>query len=396
MNALLSALAAVWIFLVAIPVLVLLVQVLAGWRARPLATRGPVKPPPYGVLIPAHDEAGTIQATIDAVRGQLPPQGRLLVVADNCSDGTAAEARAAGAEVVERSNLHLRGKGHALAFGVAHWSSDPPEVVVILDADCIPAPGALDLLAAAAASSADRPVQGLYLMSARPGSSLRVRMAAFAWAVRNQVRPLGMHRLGLPCQLMGSGMAFPWACIAAVDLASGHLTEDLQLGVELAAAGRPPRFCPDARVESWFPEQQAALNSQRTRWEHGHLSMLLAAMPSLLWRGARTGNAGALALALDLCVPPLALLALLLLVSCGCAAWLSGGAGAGPLAVAVAAACVAGFAVAVLLGWWSAGRRWVSLRELLFAPVYALRKLPVYAAFVLRRQHEWVRTSRQR
>jgi cellulose synthase/poly-beta-1,6-N-acetylglucosamine synthase-like glycosyltransferase len=48
---------------------------------------------------------------------------------------------------VERSNLQLRGKGHALAFGVAHWRSDPPEVVVVLDADCIPAPGALDLLA---------------------------------------------------------------------------------------------------------------------------------------------------------------------------------------------------------------------------------------------------------
>lgn len=396
MNALLSALAALWILLVAVPVLVLLAQVVAGWRARPQATRATVNPPRYGVLIPAHDEAGTIQATIDAVRAQLPKGSRLLVVADNCSDGTAAEASAAGAEVIERHNLQQRGKGHALAFGVAHFRSDPPEVVVILDADCIPAPGALDLLAATAAAAGDRPVQALYLMLARPGSSLRVRMAAFAWAVRNQLRPFGMHRLGLPCQLMGSGMAFPWACIAQADLASGHLTEDLQLGVKLAAAGRPPLFCPEARVESWFPEQRAALDSQRKRWEHGHLSMLLAAMPSLLWRGARTGSLGALALALDLCVPPLALLGLLLLVSCGFGAWLSTGAGAGPLAAAVAAGCVLCFAGAVLLGWWSVGRQWVSLRELLFAPLYVLRKLPLYAGFVLRRQHEWVRTSRQR
>jgi hypothetical protein len=153
-------------------------------------------------------------------------------------------------------------------------------------------------------------VQALYLMSARPGGSLRVRMAAFAWAVRNQVRPLGMHRLGLPCQLMGSGMAFTWSCLASVDLASGHLTEDLQLGVKLAGAGQAPRFCPEARVESWFPEKKAALDAQHTRWEHGHLSMILAAAPSLLWRGGRNGSAGALALALDLCIPPLALLAL--------------------------------------------------------------------------------------
>ena len=79
MNAMLSALAAVWIFLLAVPVLVLLVQVLAGWRAaRPQATPGTPKPVPYGVLIPAHDEAGTIGATIAAVRGQLPPGGPAL------------------------------------------------------------------------------------------------------------------------------------------------------------------------------------------------------------------------------------------------------------------------------------------------------------------------------
>ncbi|MET0544033.1 MAG: glycosyltransferase family 2 protein [Variovorax sp.] len=396
MNALVYAVGSVWISLVAVLVLALLVQVLAGWRARPPVSRGDdVQPPLYGVLMPAHNEAGTIRASIVAVLRQLRPWGRLLVVADNCSDGTAAEARAAGAEVVERSNLLLRGKGHALAFGVAHWRSDPPEVVVVLDADCIPAPGALDLLAATAASGAGRPVQALYLMSARPGSSLRVRMAAFAWAVRNQVRPLGMHRLGLPCQLMGSGMAFTWSCIASVDLASGHLTEDLQLGVKLAGAGRAPRFCPEARVESWFPEKKAALDAQHTRWEHGHLSMILAGVPSLLWRGVRTGSAGALALALDLCIPPLALLALLLLGSCVFAGWMAAGGTSGHVAAAVAAGCVLCFTAAVVLGWWSVGRRWVSFAELALAPVHVLGKLPVYVAFVFRRQKEWVRTSRE-
>ncbi|GAB3775712.1 glycosyltransferase family 2 protein [Ramlibacter monticola] len=395
MSALVYAVGSVWISFVAVLVLALLVEVLAGWRARPPARRGDVQPPFYGVLMPAHNEAGTIRATILAVLRQLPPWGRLLVIADNCSDGTAAEARAAGAQVEERSDLLLRGKGHALAFGVAHWRSDPPEVVVILDADCIPAPGALDLLAATAASSADRPVQALYLMSARPGSSLRVRMAAFAWAVRNQLRPLGMHRLGLPCQLMGSGMAFTWPCLASVELASGHLTEDLQLGVKLAAAGQAPRFCPEACVESWFPEQKAALDAQHTRWEHGHLSMILAGAPSLLWHGGRTGNAGALALALDLCIPPLALLALLLLVSCGFAGWMASGGAVGRVAAAVATGCVLCFTAAVLLGWWSVGRRWVSFAELAFAPIHVLRKLPVYLAFVFRRQKEWVRTSRE-
>jgi cellulose synthase/poly-beta-1,6-N-acetylglucosamine synthase-like glycosyltransferase len=392
-NAVLLALALAWILPVAVIVLVLLLEVLAGWKARGPAQAGATTPASYAVLVPAHDEAGTIAATLAAVMQQLPPAARVLVVADNCSDATAAEARAAGADVVERRDAVLRGKGYALAFGLEHLRKAPPEAVVILDADCIPAPGALDRLAAQALAMG-RPVQGLYLMGARPGSSLSVRMAAFAWALKNQLRPQGLHRLGLPCQLMGSGMAFPWACIAAADLASGHLTEDLQLGLKLARAGSAPCFCPQARVDSWFPEGAPALQSQRRRWEHGHLSMILAQAPALLARGVRTGSAGALALGLDVCVPPLALLALMVLVSCAWGAWAASAGGAGQVAAAIAAGSALAFAAVVLLAWWRVGRQWVRFAELASAPVYVLRKLPVYASFVLRRQQEWVRTGR--
>jgi cellulose synthase/poly-beta-1,6-N-acetylglucosamine synthase-like glycosyltransferase len=233
-------------------------------------------------------------------------------------------------------------------------------------------------------------------MTAPAGSSLRVRMAAFAWALKNQVRPTGMHRLGLPCQLMGSGMAFPWACAESVDFASGHLTEDLQMGVKLAAAGRAPQFCPDALVESWFPQEAAALDSQRRRWEHGHLSMIQSALPSLLPRLGRSGGGAALALAADLCVPPLALLALLVVSACVCGAWLASVPGWGWIPASIAAATAVAFALAVLLAWKSVGQRWVRMSELVSAPMYVLKKLPVYAGFVVRRQKEWVRTSRQR
>ncbi|UUZ49852.1 hypothetical protein LP420_06825 [Massilia sp. B-10] len=39
---------------------------------------------------------------------------RLLVVADNCSDDTANQARSLGADVLERTDLVRRGKGYAL------------------------------------------------------------------------------------------------------------------------------------------------------------------------------------------------------------------------------------------------------------------------------------------
>jgi cellulose synthase/poly-beta-1,6-N-acetylglucosamine synthase-like glycosyltransferase len=395
-SAVLFTVGAAWILVAALLVLVLLVQVAAGWRYRPRPPAQRDAPlPSYAVLMPAHNEAGTLTAPIQAVLQQLAPGARLLVVADNCCDTTAAEARAAGAQVVERHDLSARGKGHALAFGIAHLAIDPPQVLIVLDADCTAAPGTLDLLAATAMDS-QRPVQALDLMLAAPGSSLRVRMAAFAWAVRNQVRPFGMHRLGLPCQLMGTGMAFPWPCVDGADFASGHLAEDQQLGLKLAASGRPPRMCPGALVESWFPQDAAALEGQRTRWEHGHLSLMASVAP-LLWRALRTRNAAALALAIDLCIPPLALLAVLVIGAFGWGAWMAAGGGPGGIAAAVAAALAfAGFGVAALLAWASVGRRWVRLSELATAPVYVLKKIPLYAGFLFKRQKEWVRTSRQR
>jgi poly-beta-1,6-N-acetyl-D-glucosamine synthase len=53
------------------------------------------------VLIPAHDEAAGIADTLVALGRQTRRPDRVVVIADNCSDDTAAIARACGAEVVE-------------------------------------------------------------------------------------------------------------------------------------------------------------------------------------------------------------------------------------------------------------------------------------------------------
>src|SRR5579863_7161384 len=60
--------------------------------------------PPVAVLVPAHNESVGVLPTLANLQDQLCPHDRLLVVADNCSDDTAAVARAAGAEVIERND----------------------------------------------------------------------------------------------------------------------------------------------------------------------------------------------------------------------------------------------------------------------------------------------------
>src|SRR5216683_6980628 len=72
------------------------------------------------VLIPAHDEANGIVTTLDDIKVQLRPTDRVLVVADNCSDDTAAIAFSSGAEVTVRSDPARIGKGYALDWGLSY------------------------------------------------------------------------------------------------------------------------------------------------------------------------------------------------------------------------------------------------------------------------------------
>jgi cellulose synthase/poly-beta-1,6-N-acetylglucosamine synthase-like glycosyltransferase len=390
LDALLIALS----LLLLVPALVLCVEVLSASKARPdRPTAEAAEPRPrVAVLMPAHDEATGIAAAIRLVLPQLLPGDRLLVVADNCSDDTARIAAGAGASVVERHDPALRGKGYALDFGVRALAAMPPEVLVVLDSDCALQPDALDRLVRQCMQT-QRPAQALYLMHAPPGAGLGMRMAAFAWVLKNQVRPLGLKRLGLPCQLMGTGMAFTWACIRTAPLASGHLVEDLQLGLDLAAAGTPPMFCPDALVTSFFPIHADGASAQRTRWEQGHLAVIARVGPRLVWRAMRLGRIELLALAVDLCVPPLAVLVLLLSggVAATSASAIAGGS-TWPLSIIGLALLLLGSGIFV--AWHRYGRRLVSGSELLRAPLYVVAKLPMYVRLLTKRQTEWVRTRR--
>lgn len=392
MSMLLTFLLIALLALLAVPVLVLLVQALMAFSRRAPAPLPDVARPRLAVLVPAHNESGGITATLDSLRPQLAPGDRILVVADNCSDDTAAVAARGGAEVRERFHATERGKGFALDFGVRCLADDPPEVVIIVDADCIVAPGALERVAREARQHGV-PVQALYLMHAPAGSGLMKKVAEFAWLVKNQVRPLGFHRLGLPCQLMGTGMAFDWATLSTASLANGHIVEDMKLGIDLALAGKAPRFCPEALVWSSFPSSDAGTESQRTRWEHGHLSMILSGVPPLLGKGLLQGRPRLLAMALDMSVPPLALLAMTVMAGFGLAALLALLAAAW-LPLLLATVLGLAFAMAVLLGWWRFGRATLSAGNLLLAVWYVVRKVPLYLKFLVNRQVEWVRSKR--
>jgi cellulose synthase/poly-beta-1,6-N-acetylglucosamine synthase-like glycosyltransferase len=379
--------------LTAIPAVFLAVQTGAALLpARRPASTASMPWPRFTVIMPAHNEEAVISRSIASIMSQLPLTGRLLVVADNCSDGTAQIASSAGADVVIRQDMTRVGKGYALDHGVRSLASDPPQVIIVIDADCETMPGTLDILARHCAATG-RPAQARDSMLAPPSPSPADKVSLLAWTIKTLVRPLGSARLGWPCQLMGTGMALPFDLVSQRDLATGHLAEDQKLGAELALAGKSPLFCPGAQVVSQLPQGETGKRQQRTRWEHGHLAIIGEFFLPLIGRAISKRSLHLFVFTLDLCIPPLTLLAMALVLMEGLSlSWFAATGAASPLVVSsLALVCFAG---AVGIAWRRFAREIISWRELAAAPAYCLLKIPSLIRFFVHRQVAWVRTER--
>ncbi len=348
--------------------------------------------PPTAVLIPAHNEASEIAATVQSILKNLGPLDQLIVIADNCGDRTAETARQAGAFVLERTDLVLKGKGYALDYGLKFLAKDPPEMVVFMDADCTVSPGSIKILAQIS-WTLQRPVQSTYLMEQPINASLRDQISAFALTLKNLVRPLGMKALGWPCLLTGSGMALPWAMLAPISLAGNRNADDMQLTVDLALEGASPLYEPRSQVMGRLMQAEDAY-SQRTRWEHGHLRMILTQVPRLLKAMVIQRRFDLLILACDMAIPPLSLFILLWV---GLVLLNLGALSLGVVNVwSFVFSLLAGvpIIVGVWLAWHRFGRTLLPSQNWKEIPSYLLWKAPIYLKFMTRPQTRWLKTER--
>jgi cellulose synthase/poly-beta-1,6-N-acetylglucosamine synthase-like glycosyltransferase len=395
MEVLLATIVVVPALVLLAPVLVLFIEVIAAVAGKITLSQVTINNGPsarVAVVVPAHNEGAGLLPTLTDVKSQLKAPGRLIVIADNCDDDTASIAARFTDEVIERNDLSHRGKGYALAAGIDFLERDPPDIVINIDADCRLEDGAIDILVKTCFLT-QRPIQGLYLMTA-PGAPVQKRLAEFAWRVKNWVRPLGANRLGLPCQLMGSGMAFPWEIIRGAKLASGSLVEDLELGIELAADNHAPLFCSKALITSTFPSSDKAAETQRARWEKGQITTILKKGPGWCWKGLSTANVNLVALLFDAAVPPLTILAfavLLMFVVSAIAAWC----GVSPLGLAVSSINLVLLLIALACSWLKYGRDILPLKSVGSIAFYALCKILFYLRLLSQKSSpEWIRTER--
>lgn len=347
--------------------------------------------PSIAILIPAYNEELVIGSTLESIIPQLTEGDRVIVVADNCNDQTVPIARSFEATVIERNNLQFQGKGYALDCGVKFLAKNPPEVVVIFDADCHVYPDTIDRLARLA-QSRERPIQAVNLLKRQGSSNPKSSISELAFMVKNLVRPLGLARLGLPC-LITMGTAYSWTIISRAPLSGNNLVEDMELGLDLALSGNPPLFCPDAKVTGFLPQKESAAISQRIRWEHGHLSTLRVRVPQLLKASVIQKRLDLLGIALDLSIPPISLLVMIWVIMVGIGLIL--GISTGEWRLCLLAVLEGAVLLVSIVGAWAKfGRKDIPLKSLLTVPGYILGKIQIYLTFWVKPQQSWIRTER--
>ena len=273
---------AIWIVatLALVPFLLFFVAItLAAYLGRPRLVDGlPTQSRSrFLIVIPAHDEAGVIGTTVRSCLAldYDPSLFSIYVIADNCTDSTADEAREAGASVVERSDPNSRSKGHALDYFFTHIPAGNPEAghdaTVIVDADTLVDPGLLRVFDRALVKGKDW-LQGYYSVS-NPDASWRTRMMTYAFSLANGVWMVGLDRLGLGVGLKGNGMCFSSRGLRRFPWKAHGLVEDMEFALMLRVQGERVSFEPEARVFGEMVSRGGAgAASQRRRWEVGRRS----------------------------------------------------------------------------------------------------------------------------
>lgn len=262
----------------------LLLLTIAAWLAAKvtvLPLTGPTHR--FAILVPAHNEEKLLPILLTNLGRLDYPQAlfTLYVVADNCTDRTAALAQGAGATVYERFDPVDIGKGYAIQWLLARLQEENVhfDAAVILDADSIVSSNFLTVMDARLAKG-ERVIQAHYAVL-NPDRSWLMGLRAAALALVHYLRPLGRTALGGSVGLKGNGMVFQRAILTEHQW-SASVTEDIEYHMSLVLAGERVTFAPDATVWAEMPGTLRGAYSQNVRWEQGRLQLALHYVPKLL------------------------------------------------------------------------------------------------------------------
>ena len=268
--------------LIALPLVVVLflpaLSELAGYVSRRRSPSGPSDVPAaravrLAILVPAHNEEAMIARCVRSLVGmsRVGVDFDVVVIADNCSDTTASVAAAHGARVLERTDVTLPGKPHAIRWAMDQLHLTSYDAVVIVDADSIVESSYASALAARAPLTR-KAVQSFNGVANRAGSWLS-RLAGLLIAVRYDGQFVHKGRSGLNCPL-ANGMLMGTEVLEELGWPVDSLTENWEVYARFTAAGVPIEYAPAARLGSQQAEGLSQSSVQRRRWQAGRWQVL--------------------------------------------------------------------------------------------------------------------------
>lgn len=236
-------------------------------------------------VLPAHNEAVNLPATLAALHAQHRPPDRILVVADNCTDDTVEVARQGGAEVfVTTGNTERKAGALNQVLRELLPTLTRRDLVLVADADTRLGPGFLQSAVDAMESDIGiDAVGGLFYGESGAGLIGQFQRNEY---IRYQFQV--KQRRGRVFVLTGTASVFRAEALADVAQARGSLipgrpgdiydssaiTEDNELTLALKSLGCRMTSPPGCEVQTEIMPTWRALWVQRKRWQRGALENL--------------------------------------------------------------------------------------------------------------------------
>src|SRR5262249_50185142 len=347
------------------------------------------------VLIPAHNEEVGIVRTLESLRHihYRSDRYRVLVIADRCTDGTAAVARSQNVECVERYDGQP-GKGAAIAWGIqeARNAQIAFDAVVIIDADTL---ADRELLSAFnVAFQAGHQVQQGYNYISNPWATPFTRIIAVTGVLRNGRYYAGKTALGLQGMLTGTGMCLGAEVLKRHGWTALSVGEDWEFSVELLLAGEHIYFNPSAKTFAKESQNFKQASHQRLRWASGRYAVMGSKAWALVRKGIQTGLLSLIDSAVTLAAPNYSSQASLALL-CLAGGWVNAGDPIWGFSFYWAAALLVVIAGYFMFGVFSTEAPAKALAGLLMVPMFLPWRLTIEVLGMLGYgRQDWGRISR--
>lgn len=224
----------------------------------------------FSVLVCARNEENVIRLPIKSVlMANYPEQCReVIVLADNCTDATAAKAREAGATVWEKTE-QSHGKGDVLEWGIEKLRRERPETeaIAIFDADNFCADNWFEAMNDALSDGE------LVVTGRRESSNARACTISgwytVYWSMINELSNRVRTNLGLSGKLTGTGFAFRASILEEHGWQTRTLVEDTEFTIQINLRGGRVAYVPEAEYADEQPVGAYAMWRQLRRWATG-------------------------------------------------------------------------------------------------------------------------------